>query len=212
PTDQLRLHRAGLATDRICSAHACGVAICRETLAFTSHPRPFGMRRFIPAFLLALTLTAVQLRAQASDSTPIALLSRLYADFAWEATGGDDGPGAKTFSDQPKSALLRYVEPELAALLLRDAACVRRSNAICHLDFAPLWDSQDPDVADVSFTHSAARPGRVVAHLRSRTGADTLVTYRMRRTPAGWRIADIEYRNGLSLRTLLGGAKVIGSR
>lgn len=167
------------------------------------------MRRFISAFFLALTLSAVRGRAQAADSAPIALLSRLYVEFAWEATGGDDGTDGKTFSDQSKPVLLRYLEPELATLLLRDAACVRRSDAICRLDFAPLWGSQDPDVVDVSFSSLAAQPGTVIGHLRSQTGAERLVTYRMRRTPAGWRIADIEYTKRQSLRTLLGG-KIAG--
>ena len=172
-------------------------------------PQTFSMRRFAPAFLLTLTVSAVQAGAQQRDSAPVALLSRLYTEFAWEATGGDNGPGGHTFSDQSKSALLRYVDSELGTLLLGDAACINRSDAICRLDFAPLWDSQDPDVAEVSFTRTSGHPGTVIAHLRSPTGTETLVTYQMRRTSVGWRIADIEYTAKGSLRNLLGGSKVV---
>lgn len=73
------------------------------------------------------------------------------------------------------------------------------------MDFAPLWDSQDPDVADVSFTQPDGMPNTVVVHIRDHRGAVVNITYRLQRTEAGWRIADIEYPSGHSLRAILGG-------
>lgn len=168
------------------------------------------MRRSLLCLLLAAQTFAggrIAL-AQAADGTQVALLSQLYSDFAWEATGGDDGETGRTFVDQPKAILLRYLEPQLATLLLRDRDCVRRSSEICRLDFAPLWDSQDPDAADVSFTQPDGVPNAVVAHIRDHRGAVVSITYRLQRTEAGWRIADIEYASGHSLRAILGGDRI----
>jgi hypothetical protein len=133
------------------------------------------------------------------------VVSQLYNDFAWEATGGDNGPGSSPFVDQPRTVLLRYLTPDLAALLLRDRACVRRSSEICRLDFVPLWASQDPDAADVSFTQPTGQPAIVIAHIRDHAGTVTKITYRFKQIATGWRIADIHYGSGHTLRGLLGG-------
>jgi hypothetical protein len=146
-------------------------------------------------------------KGSAATEGQTAVLSRLYRDFAWEATGGDNGPGSLTFVDQPRAVLLRYLVPELATLLLKDRECASRSSAICRLDFAPLWDSQDPEVADVSFTLLPRRPKSVVAHLRANGRRATTIVYQMQATKAGWRIADIQFADGRSLRALLGGSK-----
>ena len=141
--------------------------------------------------------------AQSADSVRTALVTRLYKQFSWEATGGDDGPEGRTFIDQPRRVLLRYLEPGLAELLLRERACVRESEAVCRLDFAPLWGSQDPDAAEISFSSMTGTPNAVVASIGSSSGAVTIVTYRMVRTRMGWRISDIQYARGASLRTIL---------
>ncbi|MDP1861954.1 MAG: hypothetical protein Q8K82_25060 [Gemmatimonadaceae bacterium] len=145
------------------------------------------------------------LGAQAADSAQQALVARLYRQFSWEATGGDDGPGARTFIDQPRRVLLEYLEPTLVDLVLRDRACARRSREVCRLEFAPLWDSQDPDAVEITF-RSVAGSARnaVVVHLRSSSGAATDVTVVTVHRPEGWRISDIEYARGGSLRRILG--------
>lgn len=156
---------------------------------------------------LQLSATAPA-HAQRADSAQTALVARLYKQFSWEATGGDDGPGGLTFINQSKRVLLQYLEPGLASLLLRDRACTRRSKAICRLDFAPLWDSQDPDASAISFDRAAnSAPSSVIARITSSSGAVTVVIFRLVLTSPGWRIADIEYAHGVSLRTIMDGGK-----
>lgn len=163
------------------------------------------MIRSFAALILAVQLFAPArgLGAQATRSAPVRVVSQLYKDFAWEATGGDDGPGGRPFVDQPRTVLLRYLTSDLADLLLRDRACVRRSSEICRLDFVPLWASQDPDAADVSFAQLTRQPAIVIAHIRDHAGTVTKITYRLKQTAAGWRIADIQYSSGHTLRGLL---------
>ena len=102
-------------------------------------------------------------RAQAADRAPHALLIRLYERYAWEATGGDDGPNARPVATQPRHVLLAYAVPDLAALLLRDQACVRRAAAECRLEIAPLWSSQDPAADSIWFEATASEPNVVLA-------------------------------------------------
>jgi hypothetical protein len=127
-----------------------------------------------------------------------AVVARLYRDFRADA----DNP-AVSFVDQPQSVLARYLEPSLAHLLRAERACVARTQAVCRLDFAPLWASQDPDARDVQ-VRGTRDPAVVIATLTGSEGSTaTELTYRLVRTRAGWRVHDIKYPGGASLRRLL---------
>lgn len=119
------------------------------------------MIRAFAALLVVVQLLAParNLSAQATLSAPVRVVSQLYKDFAWETTGGDNGPGSRPFVDQPRTILLRYLTPDLAGL-----------------DFVPLWASPDPDAADVSFTELREQPAIVIAPLRDHAGAVTEIT------------------------------------
>jgi hypothetical protein len=114
------------------------------------------------------------------------------------------GPGKETpdwFGD--KRTLSKYFDKELTALFINDDECVKREQGICNLDFDPIYDAQDfekettnlqiaavvgqPDLFNVTFTNLGTR---------------TLV-YRLTNTPNGWRISDIKYPEGPSLREIL---------
>ena len=86
---------------------------------------------------------------------------------------------------------------------MKDDECVKREQGVCNLDFDPIYDAQDfekemtnlqiaavvgqPDLFNVTFTNLGTR---------------TLV-YRLTNTPSGWRISDIKYPEGPSLKEIL---------
>jgi hypothetical protein len=102
-----------------------------------------------------------------------------------------------------KRTLSRYFDKELTALFLKNAECEKREQGVCNLDFDPIYDGQDfekettnlqiaavvdqPDWFNVTFTNLGTR---------------TLV-YRLTDTSSGWRISDIKYPEGPSLKQIL---------
>ncbi len=113
-------------------------------------------------------------------------------------------PGKDTpdwFGDE--QTLSKYFDKELTALFMKDAECAKREQGVCNLDFDPIYDAQDfeekttnlqiaavedqPDSFKVTFTNLGRR---------------TLV-YRLTNSPSGWRISDIKYAEGPSLKELL---------
>jgi len=130
----------------------------------------------------------------------VALVKSLYKAFAFEAVVDD--PMESSFIDQPKEVLLRYITPNLFELIHRDRVCTSTTHEICRLDFAPLWGNQDPAGTTVSF-EAGPSSGTVVGHMRIGSQSTRLV-YSLVQTRAGWRINDIAYDGGHSLRKILG--------
>ena len=113
-------------------------------------------------------------------------------------------PGRDTqdwFGD--KQTLSKYFDKELTALFIKNYECEKREQGVGNLDFDPIYDAQDfekettnlriapapdePDLFNVTFTNLGTR---------------TLV-YRLTNTPNGWRISDINYPEGPSLKEIL---------
>jgi hypothetical protein len=151
---------------------------------------------------LSFAVIALQvhpLRSQPDSAK--AAVERLYHDEAWVTT--ERLPkGIDVFSASPE-VMATYLDTSLVRAILVDRACQRRVGGECNLDFDPVWDSQDPSGSTVRV---AATPSPLVVRAsihhvyRDRT---TVVTYRMRHTPAGWRIADMGGRGWPSLLRLL---------
>jgi hypothetical protein len=140
--------------------------------------------------------------AVAAEPAPVAAVSRLYRDFAWEAVLAQ--PEGLSLAQQPKAVLQRYFTPKLASALAADAACASRRREICRLDFLPLWASQDPSAQDL--TVAQAGPGLVkVTFATPSSKQATVLQLNVVPTKAGWRVADIVYPSGPSLAALLSG-------
>jgi hypothetical protein len=102
-----------------------------------------------------------------------------------------------------KRTLSKYFDKELTALFIKDDECQKREQGVCNLDFDPIYNAQDfgeepinlqiaavtgePDLFNVTFTNLGTR---------------TLV-YKLTNTPGGWRISDIKYPEGPSLKEIL---------
>ena len=104
-----------------------------------------------------------------------------------------------------KEKLSKYFDSNLTALFLRDEECKNITQGICNLDFDPIIDAQDLDNKyPVSFEvkrlnyKSQTRCKVIFTNITKRT-----ISYELRRTKLGWRIIDITYSNGQSLKKLL---------
>jgi hypothetical protein len=113
-------------------------------------------------------------------------------------------PGKDTpdwFAD--KQTLSKYFDKELTALFIKDDECVKREQGVCNLDFDPIYDAQDFD-KETTNLQIAAVEGQLDSFNVTFTnlGTRTLV-YKLTNTPSGWRISDIKYSEGLSLKEIL---------
>jgi hypothetical protein len=156
------------------------------------------MRAIAIVSLLALTSTA----AAQPASGALAAVAKLYQDFAAEAVMETADLSIPDLFGRSKAAMARYLDDELIALVLADRECSRRKDEVCNLDFAPIWDSQDMVGATVKIAQGRS-PDRVRVELKFPQNEVRRLTYIMVKTPAGWRVHDIEYDSHESLVTML---------
>lgn len=114
-----------------------------------------------------------------------------------------DSLAKKPLFSAPAAVLQRFFDAPLIKAILADRACEARVRGECNLDFDPMWDSQDP--GGVSVQVVPTRNAMVVqARLHYPYDNETrVVTYRMRNTPSGLRIADMSSPRWPSLLELL---------
>lgn len=137
-------------------------------------------------------------------SAGVSLVRQLYADFACEAVLGDPGCDSEhEFVDQPQSILEKYFDDRLLQLWLADRRRALRTHEVGNLDFAPIWDSQDPSGTFVNI--SPTKDSTLVrVELRHPYYTEPrYLEYRLAKTSTGWRIHDISRRGKWSLVELL---------
>lgn len=152
--------------------------------------------------LIALVLVSAPLAA-AERSAAVQVVEQLYRQFAWEAVISMPDPGQPGLIDQPESVLGQFFVPELAGLILNDREEVAQSGEVGRIDFLPLWASQDPSASDLR-VGAGPKPDTVTVSFQT-VGAEsrTELVFVVEETPAGVRIADIEYPSGSSFAALL---------
>jgi hypothetical protein len=106
--------------------------------------------------------------------------------------------------------LLKYFDPILTELFLRDEKCKEETQGICNLDFDPIIDAQDLDnkypVTLEVITLNSKDQNRcqvIFTNITQRT-----IIYELKQTKNGLRISDIIYSDGQSLRNILKGKDV----
>lgn len=150
-----------------------------------------------------LLLSALPCRADSSSGSPaVDLVTEMYRSYAWEAVIHEPQLGGGLFFE-PRETLERFLAPELAERVLADRAQSEATGEIGGLSFAPLWDSQDPGASDLAIRPGATADTVTVEFVQPGRSERTRLTYRLTQTPKGWRIADIEYAEGHSLRAVL---------
>ena len=159
------------------------------------------MKKLFPrAFCIALYGFSALVSAAETVSPQVMTVTNLYREFAFEAVLEEST--ATGFAGTDKKGLLRHLTPELTDLLLNDSHCTATTREICRLEFAPLWDSQDPTGATANIQAGTA-PDTVLVRVRQGKKI-TKISYHLIQTNAGWKIQDISYGKGRdSLKKLL---------
>lgn len=125
--------------------------------------------------------------------TATGMVEKLYADFPED--------GTESVQILPVPELSKIFTPNLVSLINRDNKCAEEFGGICNLGFSIQWDSQDPTGAKVMVSQGAS-PEQVRVSIDGDNDPRELL-YIMQQTPSGWRVADIQYRDGSSLVEIL---------
>lgn len=159
------------------------------------------VRSLVVCALVVVSAGLAVVSGQQSDA--VRTVAQLYRDYAWEAVVVEPHAPALALVAQPKNILAKYFDDELATLLVKDSECARRTKGICNLEFSPLWASQYPGATELKVVGAADPSSVTVTFRHPNEKTPTTVRYRLRRTPAGWRIQDIVYDEIGSLVKLL---------
>ena len=158
-----------------------------------------------PLFLSVLCFSAESSHA-ARPPPPtgeVFFVASLYQRFAWEALLSAPLDKVTAFIDLPRDELVKILEPKLADLLIADRACARRSQSVCRLDFSPLWASQDPGALGLGIHAMTPEKTVLVTFRYPGDDGEVRLIYDVDSTSLGYRISDIRYESGQTLRAIL---------
>jgi len=98
----------------------------------------------------------------------------------------------------------RYFDAALLKLYLKDKR--EAKGEVGRLDGDPLYNAQDMEIRDFSVgaPETAGSETRVTVHFKN-IGKPTRIVYVLSRAADGWRISDIRYDDGSSLKKILQG-------
>ena len=148
--------------------------------------------------ILFLGLIAALVAAAPGSFAQDAALKR-FVDGIYVNYRTPNSPGTRINS---KVLLARYFTPSLAALIERDAEQAKAKNEPPELNGDPFVDAQDWDIKGLAVDLSESGKDRATATVKfSNFGEAREVRLDLVKTAAGWRIDDIQWREG-SLRGL----------
>jgi Protein of unknown function (DUF3828) len=150
---------------------------------------------FLIAFLITLTTAATT--TFAGEPSPKDVVAQLY-----QAHRSKHDPLDET------ALLGRYFDAELLKLYLKDRS--EAKGEVGRLDGDPLYNAQDFEIKDFSISAPKMSPSRtgmqaLVTVSFKNFGKSTRIEYVLSKTAKGWRIGDIRYDDGTSLKKILQG-------
>jgi hypothetical protein len=147
------------------------------------------MRSLLVLLVGLLTATI----SSAGDLSPKDLIAQLY-----QAHRSKHDPLDET------ALLDRYFDPALLQLYLKDKR--EAQGEVGRLDGDPLYNAQDMEIKDfsVSAPEMAGGEARVRVNFKN-LDKPTRLVYMLSRTANGWKISDIRYDDGSSLKKILEG-------
>jgi hypothetical protein len=153
------------------------------------------MLRYLLAALLALM--AVTARADSPNDSPQALLRALYEVH-------DEGNGPLMRSEG--RAQRRVFFTESLALALEGEINRPDPEELGNLDFDPFYNAQETELGAMDIAVAKVSGNATVALVRFDNGGDSIeIAYRVVLDGEAWRIDDIEYGEGRTLRKTLRG-------
>ena len=139
--------------------------------------------------LLATVLMAAI--AAATDATPKDLVAQLY-----QAHRSKHDPLVET------KLLDRYFDAPLLKLYLKDKQ--EAIGEVGRLDGDPLYNAQDMEISHFSISSPETAKGEAQVTVRFKNmGKSARIVYVLIPASAGWRISDIRYDDGSSLKKIL---------
>ena len=146
--------------------------------------------RFVLVLLVSLLTTAI---LNAADLSAKDLVAQLY-----QAHRSKHDPLDET------QLLGRYFDAALLKLYLKDKR--EAKGEVGRLDGDPLYNAQEVQITDFSISAPKITGGEALVTVRFKNiGKPTRIEYVLRRTVHGWKISDIRYDDGYSLKKILQG-------
>jgi len=153
------------------------------------------MREFIVATILIFNLCGVR----AETSLPAATPSTQVITDLYSAHGGKADPLQYPAS---KKLLGAYFEKGLLSLFLKDQS--ESKGEVGKLDFDPLYAAQDFEIKDFSVVPvDQQKDSAEVAASFKNMGTSEKIVFFLSNTAQGWRITDIKYSDGRTLKGIL---------
>jgi hypothetical protein len=132
--------------------------------------------------------------SRGSIRTPEALVAELY-----QVHKGKSDP---LQYPQSQRLLGHYFSDALLKLYLNDQR--QSKGEVGKIDFDPLYDAQDFQITNFNIVRLDNKGGDALVAARFKNiGVDQEIVFEMRKIKTGWRIADIKYKDGRTLMTIL---------
>lgn len=153
-----------------------------------------GLAAVVALGLVAAGSHAGNTRDDQAAISPRALVSKLYA------LRSKEGDPLRNPTD--RKSLGQYFTVRLARLYVQDQ--VDAKGEVGRVDSDPLYYAQDFDITDFQVSEPAASKGGSVVVVTFRNiDKPCRVELHVVKTKAGWRISDIDYEDGKTLRGIL---------
>jgi hypothetical protein len=151
--------------------------------------------RLIVSAAIVMFVALVPLHAHTSSKlTPRALIADLY-----QAHNHKRGP---FFQTRSRARLYQYFEKDLADLIWKDADTSKKKNEVGVIDGDPLYDAQDMEIKNFSIGKAKSEGGNASVDVSFENfGEMKTITFLLVNGKSGWRIHDIVYGGGRTLRS-----------
>jgi hypothetical protein len=168
------------------------------------------MTKLIAFFCLTL-FGATSVTSIASERLPPQqeIVAKLYTAYAWQPLWRSLDVRT-SINHENLNTLKKYFTPELVSLLNADKKCAELdSMRSCNIDFDMLFTSQDPHVFAISVGRGKSDEQVVVTFNDEYPFTNYKAPHKysvicvVAKTKAGWRISDILYGEGSSLKSKL---------
>lgn len=133
-----------------------------------------------------------------SDPSAEAFLNAIYSAYK-----GSSDKGAKGIPLNSDEIIQRYFEPSLAAEIIKDAAEAKKRGDVPKLNGDPFIDGQEWEIAKFSVAVKEAGPDKAVGTVTiNNFGKDIPIVLNLVKPTGEWRIANISWETGDTLRSL----------
>lgn len=160
-------------------------------------------RRSIVTMLAVGAVGLVALGAPRSASAQSDPAAEAFLNAIYSAYKGSSDKGAKGIPLNSDETIQRYFEPSLAAEMIKDAAEAKKRGEAPKLNGDPFIDGQDWEIPRFTIAVKEAGADKAVGTVTiNNFGKDIAIILNLVKPTDGWRIANISWETGDTLRSL----------